>query len=268
MNIKNMFKSLAILVFLAILSLPIHAQNRLNKILERGEIRIGMSGNQPPFSIKAKSGDLIGYEVDIARLLAESMNVKLTIEQISFPDLLPALKEGKVDLVMSGMTMTPKRNLEAAFVGPYILSGKSILTKSSILAKASESEEINQANLKLAALKGSTSEDFVNNFLTNTDLSLINTYDEAVKLLSDDQIDAIVADYPICILTMARYPDAGFATLNQPITLEPIGMALPPDDVLLLNMIQNYFSAMMLAGLLDGLEEYWFKDGSWLIQVE
>jgi polar amino acid transport system substrate-binding protein len=268
MNIKYYVRFLVIAVVIAAFSLPGQAQNRLNKILERGEIIIGMSGNQPPFSMKAKSGELIGYEVDIAKLLAESMNVKLKIEQIPFPDLLSALKEGKVDLVMSGMTMTPKRNLEAAFVGPYILSGKSILTKSSILAKASDSEEINQANLKLATLKGSTSEDFVNNFLTNTDLSLVNNYDEAVKLLSDDQVDAVVADYPICILTMARYPDAGFATLNQPITLEPIGMALPPDDVLLLNMVQNYFNAMLLAGLLEGLESYWFEDGSWLIQIE
>ncbi len=268
MNIKYFVRVVAVIFIFALLNIPAQAQNRLNKILERGEIRIGMSGNQPPFSMKAKSGELIGYEVDIAKLLAESMNVKLKIEQIAFPDLLPALKEGKVDLVMSGMTMTPKRNLQAAFVGPYILSGKSILTKSTILAKASDSEEINQANLKLATLKGSTSEDFVNNFLTNTDLSLVNNYDEAIKLLSDDQVDAVVADYPICILTMARYPDAGFATLNQPITLEPIGMALPPDDVLLLNMVQNYFNAMLLAGLLDGLESYWFEDGSWLIQVE
>jgi polar amino acid transport system substrate-binding protein len=268
MNLKKISQSFLILILFTFICIPIHAQNRLNKILEKGEIVIGMSGNQPPFSMKAKGGDLIGYEVDIAKLLSQSMNVKLKIEQIPFPDLLQALKEGKVDLVMSGMTMTPKRNLEAAFVGPYILSGKSILTKSSILAKASNSEEINQANLKLATLKGSTSEDFVNNFLTNTDLSLVNNYDEAVKLLSDDQVDAVVADYPICILTMARYPDAGFATLNQPITLEPIGMALPPDDVLLLNMIQNYFSAMQLAGLLEGLEQYWFEDGSWLIQVE
>jgi len=268
MNVKTILRSLALLILIAIIALPIKAQNRLNEILNRGEIRIGMSGNQPPFSMKAKSGDLIGYEVDIARLLAESMNVKLKIEQLPFPDLLPALKDGKVDLVMSGMTMTPKRNLEAAFVGPYILSGKSILTKSSILARAQESEEINQTNLKLATLKGSTSEAFVKNFLENTSLNLVNNYDEAITMLTNDEVDVVVADYPICILTMARYPDAGFATLNQPFTIEPIGMALPPDDVLLLNLIQNYFNAMLLAGLLDGLEEYWFEDGSWLIQIE
>jgi polar amino acid transport system substrate-binding protein len=268
MNIKTILRSLALLILIAIVALPIQAQNRLNEILKRGEIKIGMSGNQPPFSMKAKSGDLIGYEVDIAKILAESMNVKLKIEQLPFGELLPALKEGKVDLVMSGMTMTPKRNLQAAFVGPYILSGKSILTKSTILARAEESEEINQADLKLATLKGSTSESFVTNYLENTSLNLVNDYDEAIKMLSNDEIDAVVADYPICVLTMARYPDAGFATLNQPFTIEPIGMALPPDDVLLLNMIQNYFNAMLLAGLLDGLEEYWFEDGSWLIQIE
>jgi polar amino acid transport system substrate-binding protein len=116
MNLKKISQSFLILILFTFICIPIHAQNRLNKILEKGEIVIGMSGNQPPFSMKAKGGDLIGYEVDIAKLLSQSMNVKLKIEQIPFPDLLQALKEGKVDLVMSGMTMTPKRNLEAAFV--------------------------------------------------------------------------------------------------------------------------------------------------------
>jgi len=62
---------------------------------------------------------------------------------------------------MSGMTMTPSRNLRVALVGPYLVSGKSILTTDAALAKIDEAENVDQSQVKMAALEGSTSEDFV-----------------------------------------------------------------------------------------------------------
>ena len=103
------------------LSLPAFSQKVLSAILKKGEIRIGMTGTQPPFTMKSKSGELIGYEVDLAKALAKNMGVKLKLVEMPFSDLLGALKTGKVDAVKSGMTMTPERNLEVLFAGPYIL---------------------------------------------------------------------------------------------------------------------------------------------------
>jgi polar amino acid transport system substrate-binding protein len=77
----------------------------------------------------------------------------------------------------------------------------------------------------------------------------------------------MVADFPICALTMLRYPDAGLATLSKPLTIEPIGIALPPGDSLLVNMVTNYLGALEGTGLLELLEKKWFEDGSWLLQV-
>jgi ABC-type amino acid transport substrate-binding protein len=87
--------------------------------------------------------------VDLANLLANAMNVELKLVEMPFGELLEALEAGKVDVVMSGMTMTPERNLKAAFVGPYIISGKSILTKDSTVAMAQEADDINQAAAKV-----------------------------------------------------------------------------------------------------------------------
>ena len=72
-----------------------------------------------------------------------------------------ALEGGEVDLVISGMTITAARSRKVSFVGPYVISGKSILTNSKALAAAREAGEINRADLKLAALAGSTSEEFI-----------------------------------------------------------------------------------------------------------
>ena len=239
----------------------------LSRIVESGTFKVGMSGTQPPFTVISKSGSLIGYEVDLANLLAEAMGVKVEFVQKPFGELLPALEKGEIDAIMSGMTMTPQRNLKAAFVGPYIVSGKSILTTSTALAALQDAEEIDRSTVKITALKGSTSEKFVKKVLEKTTYIGVDDYDTAVQMVIEGKADALVADFPICALSQMRFPDAGLATLTEPMTIEPIGIALAPGDALFVNMVTNYLSALEGIGLLDALEAKWFEDGGWLIQL-
>jgi len=268
---KRTFICLAI-VLVALLGAPadIHAADNapvLSRIVESGTFRVGMTGTQPPFTVISKTGDLIGYEVDLANILADAMGVKVEFVQKPFNELLPALEKGEIDAIMSGMTMTPKRNLKAAFVGPYIVSGKSILTKSSTLAALNDAEDIDSSSIKITALKGSTSEKFVQKILEKTTYIPVDDYDAGVQMVIDGKTDALVADFPICALSQMRFPDAGLATLKEPMTIEPIGIALAPGDSLLVNMVTNYLGALEGLGLLDALEAKWFEDGGWLIQL-
>lgn len=239
----------------------------LQRIVDSGVLRVGMTGSQPPFTVVNKDGNLIGYEVDLATLLAVAMGVELEFVQRPFGELLPALEAAEIDVIMSGMTMTPARNLKVAFVGPYMVSGKSILTKSSTLAAIQEAGEIDRSTITLAALEGSTSQAFVEKLIPEANLVTTKDYDEAVQMVLGGQADAMVADFPICALTILRHPNAGLATLTKPLTIEPIGMAVPPGDPQLLNMVENYLSALQLAGILEGLMAKWFQDGAWLIQL-
>jgi len=250
------------------ITVPGITQNTLSKIIKNGEIRIGMTGNQPPYSMKTKNDRLMGYEVDLATILAESMGVKLNMVELPFSELMPALQNGKVDAVMSGMTITPERNLKALFAGPYTLSGKSILTKSKVLAQISEAEEANLKKYKITCLKGSTSERFVRAFMPNTEIIPVENYDTGVDMLLNDQADALVADVAICLITLLRYQDEGLVTLEEPLTIEPIGMALPPDDPQFLNLVENYLSALELYGALEMLDQIWFEDGQWILNMK
>jgi polar amino acid transport system substrate-binding protein len=244
--------------------LPAAGQQVLNRIIDNGVLRVGMSGTQPPFVAKDRSGELIGYEVQLAEALASAMGVELQIVETPFGDLIPALESGEVDAVMSGLTITPERNRRVAFVGPYLVSGKSILTKSSTLAAASETEHIDQANIRVVALANSTSQAFVEALLPRAQATFTADYDSAIQMVLNGEADALVADYPICVLSMLRYPNEGLATLNTPLTVEPIGMAVPAGDALLLNMIENYLQGLQLSGALAELEAFWFENGSWV----
>jgi polar amino acid transport system substrate-binding protein len=265
---KTIIKSLFTISLVLLISIQVNAQSKLSKITKSGVIKVGMTGNQPPFSMASKDGSLMGFEVDLAEILAESMKLKLEIVQMPFKELLPALEKGSIDVIMSGMTITTERNLKVPFVGPYVLSGKSILTKSASLAKAQEAEDLNQSNLKITALNGSTSEKFVSTYLKDATFIGADNYDVAVENLLEDRANVMVADFPVCMLTMLRYPEAELATLSEPLTMEPIGIAVAPKDPLFLNFIQNYFNALKLAGELDRLETYWFQDGSWLAKMK
>jgi polar amino acid transport system substrate-binding protein len=66
---------------------------------------------------------------------------------------------------------------------------------------------------------------------------------------------------------MLRHPDAGLATLDRPLTIEPIGLAIPPKDFQMHNIIENYLTALELSGILEDLEAKWFQDSSWLIRL-
>ena len=126
-----LFKKITVVVLIILIPCMLYPQEGrvLSRVLKRGELRVGTTGNQPPFSVKTKDGDLIGYEIELATLLANAMNIKLTFVEMPFSELLPALEKSEIDIVMSGMTITPERNLKCAFIRPFIISGTSILVK-------------------------------------------------------------------------------------------------------------------------------------------
>ena len=239
----------------------------LNRIIKSGELRVGTSGSQPPFTMKSKDGQLMGYEIELAKLLTDAMNLKLKFVEKPFSQLLEALEKGEIDVIMSGMTITPERNLKATFVGPYIVSGKSILAKSKRLSALDEMDEINRPTIKVAALEGSTSQRFVEKLAPKVKLVTTKDYETAVNMVMEDEVDIMVADYPICLLSILRHPEAGLATLDTPLTIEPIGVALPRDAFQLHNLVENYLNGLLLGGVLQNLEVKWFQDSSWLIRL-
>lgn len=227
-----------------------------------------MTTSQPPFTMKAKDGSIIGYEADLAELLAASIDVKLTIVETPFHELLDALESGKVNVVMSGMTMTMERNMRVAFAGPYVLSGKSILTKIPTYSGTSSSSDLNDETITLVTLKGSTGEAYVKADMPEAELLLAENYNEAIRLLEEGKASIMVADYPICAYTVLVHPEKNLMTIDEPLTIERIGMALPADDAHFHNMIQNYLNGLAMIGALDLLEVKWFESGEWVERVK
>lgn len=240
------------------------AGDTLSRVVDFKVLKVGMSGNQPPMNTKNREGGLMGFDVDLAKAMAAAMKVQLDIKVMPFGELMTALEDDKIDMVISGMAITPERTEMVSFVGPYMMSGKSILTKNSVLAKMSETAEFNRKDLKLVALKGSTSVTFVKAAAPQAQLIEVADYDEGVAMLIGDKADAMVADMPICILTVMRHPGAGLTTLERPLNIEPFGIAISKDDPQFLNLVQNYLDAYGKTGVMTKLRKKWLEDNSWI----
>ena len=243
---------------------PATAGPVLDRIQKNGELVVGMSGDQPPLNATARDGKVIGLEADIAARMAAAMEVRLRLATMPFAQLLPALSEGKIDLILSGMTMSPGRNLKVAFVGPYYVTGKAFLTKKETFASLKNADGIDRPEYTVAALKGSTSQAYVEKVLPNAKLVATKNYDEALDLVVRDKATAMVADHHFCLVSAARFKEKGLATVTAPFTYEPIGVAMPDGDPLLVNWVQNFLVVLNGSGDLKNMRERWFNDASWL----
>jgi polar amino acid transport system substrate-binding protein len=239
----------------------------LDRIQKKGELVVGMSGDQPPLNVTAKDGRIIGLEVDISARLASDMGVKLRLATMPFAELLPALSEGKIDLILSGMTMTTKRNQRTAFAGPYYVTGKAFLTKQKTIASLKNADGIDAPEYTVAALKGSTSQLYVEKVLPKARLVTTANYNEALDLVLQDKAQVMVADYHFCAFAAFRYKEKGLTTVEAPFTFDPIGVAMPDGDPLLVNLVQNFLATLIGSGDLKKMTERWFKDGSWLVEL-
>jgi len=186
------------------------------------------------------------------------------LKPMPFHELLPALKAGTIDMVISGMTITGLRNREVAFVGPYFLSGKSILTKDKNIATLESGDDLNNPDISLVALKGSTSQQVVEGMLPKAKMVLAEKYDDAVKMVLDGKVSAMVADYPICLISVFRFPDYDLMTLVKPFTYEPLGIAVQAGDPLLVNWLTNFMNSYKGSGELERTTNRWLKNSSWI----
>jgi polar amino acid transport system substrate-binding protein len=238
----------------------------MDRVLEKGELVVGITGTQPPLNMVTKSGKIIGMDADLAHLIAANLGVKVSFNKLPFEELLPAVEKGKVDIVISNFSMTLERNRKVAFVGPYLASGKGILTKQKLVEQLQTKEGLNTPDMTVAVLRNSTSQEYVEKSSAKAKIVATGTLDMAVNMLLDDKVDAVVADYPFCSFTAFRHKDQGLVAGESSLSYEPLGFAVQ-EDALLINWLGNFIETIKGTGVLNQVHNRWFKGGDWLKEL-
>jgi polar amino acid transport system substrate-binding protein len=242
--------------------------SNLDRIAQSGVLRVGTAANMPPLNMLDKSGVPMGLDVDLASYMAGAMGVKLSLVIKPFAELLPALEAGDVDMVISGMTITPERNMKVAFAGPYHISGKALLTKFKSLVTSEDTSKLNSEAFAFAALESSTSADLVAALMPKARLVTAKDYEAAVDMVLSNKVDALVADYHVCVLSLLRHPNEGLVSLITPFTYEPLGIAMPAGDAQMINWTTNFLHTMRQSDELIKLKIKWIEDPSWLSDLK
>lgn len=253
-------------VFALLLATQVLAGPAIDRILKKGELVIGTSGDYPPFNLKTKEGKLIGYDVDLGTLIAAGMGVKARFVETRFDRLLDSLDRGKVDMVISAMTITSKRNLRHAFIGPYFISGQSMVTAKQTALKAEKLADIDNADFTLAVPRGTTSESTARTNLKKATITVAKDMNEAIGLLLTGKVKAVFTDTATAFVTVLRYKDKDLVSTSQ-LTYEPFGIAIKQNDPLFVNYIENALGTLRGNGTLDIMIDTWFKDGTWLKEL-
>ena len=96
---------------------------------EEGTLVMGTNADFPPFELRNEQNEVDGFDVDIAKAVAEAMGKELVIEDMAFDGLIPALQTDKIDIAIAGMTITPERLEEVDFSTPYYNAGQTVVVR-------------------------------------------------------------------------------------------------------------------------------------------
>lgn len=237
-------------------------QSALEQIMKRGTLRVGMDTFKP-WAMKDKTGELIGFEIDVATRLAEDMGVKVEFIPTKWAGIIPALLTNKFDIIIGGMGIRPQRNLKVNFTIPYDNSGMSIVANKKYAAWYKKVADFNRKEVTVAARIGTTAAQTAKKFFPKAKLKLFGDEAQAIQEVLNDRAQAMVASAPLPAYTAIKYPDQLYLPVVGTFTKEPIGFAIRKGDVDTLNFMNSWITVVAAEGWLKERKHYWFETKDW-----
>jgi len=234
----------------------------IESIQKTGVIRVGMS-TFVPWAMKNKQGKLIGFEIDIARKLAEDMGVKIEFIPTNWSGIIPALLTGKFDVIIGGMGITPQRNLKVNFTIPYDYSGMSIVAHKKKAPGYSSLKDFNNKQILIAVRIGTTAEQAARKYMPDATLRVFDNESQALQELNLGRVHAVVASAPLPMFQALKYPSKLYVPIKENFTKEPIGFAIRKGDYDALNYFNNWIRKIDADGFLKETKTYWFETNKW-----
>ena len=208
-------------------------------------LRVGMELSYPPFEMTDPQGRPAGVSVRLAEALGRHLGRDVVVENIAFDGLIPALKTGKIDCVISSMTATPERAKSIAFSDPYLRTGLALLVgaKSSVQSAA----DLDAPGRVIAVKKGTTGHQFAATSLTRAKVLVLDKEAAAVLEVVQGRADAFIYDSLSVFQNQRRHRDTTRALLH-PFREETWAVGLRRDDTALRDQVNAFLEAFRAEG--------------------
>ena len=237
----------------------------IETIKQRGEIRIGLSVFKP-WSMRDKNGDLIGFELDVGRKLADDMGVNVEFVPTAWDGIIPALLVGKFDTIISGMSVTATRNLTVNFTDPYAFSGLSVFANKQMTDGFSQAD-FNRPDVTFAARRGTTPATVIKRVFPDANLLLFDEDGAAAQEVLNGAAHASMQSIPNATREVRQYPETLYAPFDTTYDPRGEGFAIRKGDFDAMNLFNNWIATNWRNGWLEERHDYWFKTTDWDDQV-
>jgi polar amino acid transport system substrate-binding protein len=238
----------------------------LAQVMQRGELRVGLEAGYMPFEMLDKSGEIIGFDIDLARLMARKLGVKLKVVNQSWDGIIPALLTGKFDVTLGGMTITPERAKSVEFCDPYVTIGQTVLLNRKLAGRIRTVEDLDRAEYTVLSKLGTTGDIAARKQFRRAKLRTFEHQAEAVVEVRNGRADGFVYDLPFNAVMAAQYPD-GLVHLKQPFTHEELGWAIRKGDPAMRAWLNEFLAGLRRDGTYAALYRKWFEGSAWLANV-
>ena len=235
------------------------ADESWKKIEDAGTIVIGVDDEFPPMGFRDESGNIVGFDIDLANAVAEKLNIKADIRKINWDAKEMELSTGKIDMIWNGFTITPEREEKVLFSKPYLKSGQVIIvmkdspikTKADLAGKTVglQNESSSEDALKSdEATYNSIGEDNIKKYLTNV---------EAFLDLEIGRVDAVIVD-EVVAKYQATKSDGKMVVLEDSFAEESYGIGFRKEDKALCDKVQEALDSLVEDGTAKTISEKWF----------
>lgn len=235
------------------------ADTSLTDIQDKGTIVVGIDDSFPPMGFVGEDGELTGFDVELARLVAKRLGVEAKIQPINWDSKELELKSGKIDVIWNGYTITADRVKEVEFTKPY-------LQNQQVLVVAQDSPYKTKADLEGKIVGAQVESSGLEALQADSELSAtvadIPEYDDYLMALLDlgtSRLDAVAVDKVVADYTMTKDPGK-YRVLDGSLSDEYYGIGCAKGAVALREAIDKALDELYEDGSIDKLSNEWFGE--------
>mgnify|MGYP003390328486 FL=1 len=224
--------------------------------LDNKVIRVGTSADYPPITTTAE-GKVVGIDADLAAELGKRTGKDFQFKVLPWSSLIMALEQGDIDVIMSGMSITPERAEKVAFTTPYFSVGQMAIIRVEDLARFSSPLKILQPNVRVGFVADTTGAKYVKQFAGMTTLRSFASVEPALQALLNGEIDCLVHDSMTSWMVDKERRYSSLMSLRNPMTQEELAWAVSKDQPQLLELLNSNLAAMLEDGTVDKAVNQW-----------
>ena len=241
--------------------------NVLDDVLKRKTLRVGVS-EFVPWTMRTKSGELIGFEIDLARKLAEDMGVAADFRVYQWNEIITALQVGDIDVIAGGMAITPARALQVNFSRPVATSGVGIATNTKMTEDIETLADLNEASITITTVSDSLAAGVAERLFTKANVQTFAEPGPAEAEVIEGRAHAYLATMAEVRFLALKNARAVDLPISEPLLASSEALAVRKGEQELLNFLNAWVTARQSDKWISTTHDYWFGTLDWMERID